>query len=204
MFFRSTIDLPSAWTRRCARASSVDEERSRSFAAWVASRKEAHRRRQTSITRSMSSWRSRKKAPKESSFASVETPQGGRSSSREIDCDTTTTGSRSNDTMSSRACRFRVDPSCCVWNSCARPIRRVVPRSFVCFTIADSLGRGESKGRCPDESLGVGEDTMSPVHPGYRDRLPFRFTGRIDRVEMHLEQTERTTEELIDRHLEDY
>ena len=60
-------------------------------------------------------------------------------------------------------------------------------------------------GRFGFESLDVGEDTMSPVYPGYRARLPFRFTGRIERVELHLgEAAERTTEELIERHLQDY
>ncbi len=60
-------------------------------------------------------------------------------------------------------------------------------------------------GRFGFESLDVGEDTMSPVYPGYRERLPFRFTGRIDRVDLHLgEAAERTTEELVERHLQDY
>jgi arylsulfatase A-like enzyme len=59
-------------------------------------------------------------------------------------------------------------------------------------------------GRFGFESLDIGEDTMSPVYPGYRDRLPFRFTGLIERVEFHLgEAAERTTEELIERHLQD-
>jgi arylsulfatase len=34
------------------------------------------------------------------------------------------------------------------------------------------------------ETMDVGEDTLSPVWPGYRDRLPFRFTGKIERVEL--------------------
>jgi len=60
-------------------------------------------------------------------------------------------------------------------------------------------------GRFGFESLDVGEDKMSPVYPGYRERLPFRFTGRIERVELHLgEAAERTTVELIERHLQDY
>ena len=60
-------------------------------------------------------------------------------------------------------------------------------------------------GRFGWESLDVGKDTMSPVYPGYRKRLPFRFTGRIDRVELHLgEAAEMTTEELAERHLQDY
>jgi arylsulfatase len=68
-------------------------------------------------------------------------------------------------------------------------------------------GRVEKQvpGRFGFESLDVGEDTMSPVYPGYRDRLPFGFTGRIERVELHLgEGAARTTQELVERHLEDY
>src|SRR5690606_13149355 len=71
------------------------------------------------------------------------------------------------------------------------------------------VGRGriekQVRGRFGFESLDVGEDTMSPVYPGYRARLPFGFTGRIERVELRLgEAAERTTEELVERHLQDY
>jgi arylsulfatase len=60
-------------------------------------------------------------------------------------------------------------------------------------------------GRFGFESLDLGEDTMSPVYPGYRERLPFRFTGRIERVELHLgEAAVWTTAELVERHLQDY
>ena len=60
-------------------------------------------------------------------------------------------------------------------------------------------------GRFGFESLDIGQDTRSPVYPGYRERLPFRFTGRIERVELHLGQsTEWSHEELIARHLQDY
>ncbi|NVB81824.1 MAG: arylsulfatase [Kofleriaceae bacterium] len=49
------------------------------------------------------------------------------------------------------------------------------------------------------ECLDVGEDTLSPVWGGYRDRLPFRFTGRIERVELELgEAAEMTTGEVIE------
>jgi hypothetical protein len=41
-----------------------------------------------------------------------------------------------------------------------------------------------------------------PGHDGYRDRLPFRFTGKIDRIEVKLgESAELTTAELIDEQL---
>ena len=71
------------------------------------------------------------------------------------------------------------------------------------------VGQGAIKKQVPGrfgfESLDIGEDTMSPVYPGYRERLPFRFTGRIKRVELHLgEAAEWTYNELIDRHLQDY
>ncbi|HKS72523.1 MAG TPA: arylsulfatase [Terriglobales bacterium] len=71
------------------------------------------------------------------------------------------------------------------------------------------VGQGRIEKQVPGkfgfESLDVGEDTMSPVYPGYRERLPFRFTGRIESVEFHLgEAATRTTEELVERHLQDY
>lgn len=68
-------------------------------------------------------------------------------------------------------------------------------------------GRVEKQvpGRFGFEGLDVGKDARSPVYPGYRERLPFSFTGRIERVELHLgEAAERTTEELLERHLQDY
>jgi arylsulfatase len=71
------------------------------------------------------------------------------------------------------------------------------------------VGRGRIERQVPGrfgwESLDIGQDTMSPVYPGYRERLPFRFTGRIERVELHLgEAADLTNEELIERHLQDY
>jgi arylsulfatase len=52
------------------------------------------------------------------------------------------------------------------------------------------------------ETLDVGEDTLSPVWPGYRSRLPFRFTGTIERVELALGEAAReTTQELLEEHL---
>jgi arylsulfatase len=60
-------------------------------------------------------------------------------------------------------------------------------------------------GRFGFESLDVGEDTMSPVYPGYRARLPFRFTGAVERIHLHFgEGAARTTEEVIAGHLQDY
>lgn len=52
------------------------------------------------------------------------------------------------------------------------------------------------------EGLDVGEDALSPVWPGYRDRLPFRFTGRIEQVRIQLgEAAELTTAELLEEHV---
>ncbi len=60
-------------------------------------------------------------------------------------------------------------------------------------------------GRFGFEGMDVGKDARSPVYPGYRDRLPFQFTGRIERIELQLgEAAARTTEELVARHLQDY
>ena len=51
--------------------------------------------------------------------------------------------------------------------------------------IAQGLVRRQVPGRF-SESLDVGEDKMSPVFAGYRDRLPFRFTGQLERIEVQL------------------
>jgi arylsulfatase len=71
--------------------------------------------------------------------------------------------------------------------------------------VAEARVGKQVPGRFGFESLDVGEDTMSPVFPGYRERLPFRFTGRIDRVVLRLGKgSERTTTELVERHFQDY
>jgi len=52
------------------------------------------------------------------------------------------------------------------------------------------------------ECIDVGRDSRSPVWPGYRSRLPFAFTGRIEVVRLELgEAAERTTAELVEEHL---
>lgn len=52
------------------------------------------------------------------------------------------------------------------------------------------------------ECIDVGRDSRSPVWPGYRSRLPFEFTGRIENVRLELgEAAVRTTAELIEEHL---
>ncbi len=49
------------------------------------------------------------------------------------------------------------------------------------------------------EGLDIGQDSLSPVWGGYRDRLPFHFTGRIERVHVELgEAAEMTAGELIE------
>lgn len=68
------------------------------------------------------------------------------------------------------------------------------------------VGQGRIARQVPgrfSETLDVGEDTLSPVYPGYRDRLPFRFTGRIEAVELALaEATELSTQALLEQHLQ--
>jgi hypothetical protein len=52
------------------------------------------------------------------------------------------------------------------------------------------------------ETLDIGQDSLSPVYPGYRDRLPYRFTGDIARVSFDFgKSAELTTGELLDEHL---
>jgi arylsulfatase A-like enzyme len=49
------------------------------------------------------------------------------------------------------------------------------------------------------ECFDVGQDSLSPVWGGYRDRLPFRFTGRLERVHLELgEAAERTAAERLE------
>lgn len=92
---------------------------------------------------------------------------------------------------------------------CQTPKAPGGPAVLRLFQDGRQVGQGRIEKQVPGrfgfESLDVGEDTMSPVYPGYRMRLPFRFTGRIERVELHLgEAAEWTHEELVERHLQDY
>jgi arylsulfatase len=85
---------------------------------------------------------------------------------------------------------------------CDDPHTRGGPATARLFCNEDLVGEGriehQVRGRF-GECLDVGEDTLSPVWGGYRDRLPFRFTGRIVRVELVLgEAAELTTGELIE------
>jgi arylsulfatase len=90
---------------------------------------------------------------------------------------------------------------------CEAPETRGGPAVARLFHGEHLVGQGRIEKQVPGrfgfESLDVGEDTMSPVYPGYRGRLPFRFTGRIDRVQLRLQAAERTAEELVERHLQD-
>jgi len=92
---------------------------------------------------------------------------------------------------------------------CKTPMMPGGPAAVRLFQNGHLIGQGQIDKQVPGrfgfESLDVGEDTMSPVYPGYRKQLPFRFTGRIDRIELHLgEAAEWTQEELVERHLLDY
>jgi arylsulfatase len=86
--------------------------------------------------------------------------------------------------------------------ACDDPRTRGAPATVRLFCNGDLVGEGriahQVRGRF-GECLDVGQDSLSPVWGGYRDRLPFRFTGRIMRVELELgEAAEVTTGELID------
>lgn len=52
------------------------------------------------------------------------------------------------------------------------------------------------------ECFDVGRDSLSPVYPGYRDRLPFAFTGGLERIHLALGlAAEVSTEELVEEHV---
>lgn len=89
--------------------------------------------------------------------------------------------------------------------ACQDPRQRGGPAEVRLFCDDRLVGQGRIAKQVPgrfSESLDVGEDKMSPVYDGYRDRLPFRFTGKLDRVEVKLgESAELTTAELIDEQL---
>jgi arylsulfatase A-like enzyme len=88
---------------------------------------------------------------------------------------------------------------------CEEPRRRGGPARVRLFCDDRLVGEGRIEKQVPgrfSESLDVGEDKMSPVFPGYRDRLPFRFTGKIDRIEVKLgEGAAVTAAELVEEEL---
>jgi arylsulfatase A-like enzyme len=88
---------------------------------------------------------------------------------------------------------------------CDDPCTRGAGAMVRLFCNGDLVGEGriahQVRGRF-GECLDVGEDTLSPVWGGYRDRLPFRFTGRIERVDLRLgDAPELTAEELLEEQL---
>jgi len=40
-----------------------------------------------------------------------------------------------------------------------------------------------------DETMDFGEDTGSPVVEDYADKMPFKFTGRLDKFVIHLDES---------------
>jgi arylsulfatase len=68
---------------------------------------------------------------------------------------------------------------------CDDPRTRGGPATLRLFCNERRIGEGriehQVRGRF-GECLDIGEDSLSPVYPGYRERLPFRFTGRIESV----------------------
>jgi arylsulfatase A-like enzyme len=86
--------------------------------------------------------------------------------------------------------------------TCDDPKTRGAPAMVRLLCNDELVGEGridhQVRGRF-GECLDVGEDTLSPVWPGYRARLPFRFTGRIERLDLLLgAASELTTGELIE------
>ena len=88
---------------------------------------------------------------------------------------------------------------------CDDPQKRGGPAEVRLFCNGALVAQGRIEKQVPgrfSESLDVGEDKMSPVYPGYRDRLPFAFTGKLLRIDVQLgEAAELTTGELIEEHL---
>jgi arylsulfatase len=79
---------------------------------------------------------------------------------------------------------------------CEDPGKRGGPAKVRLFCNDRPIGQGRIPKQVPgrfSESLDVGEDKMSPVYDGYRDRLPFRFTGKLDRVEVTLGESAALT-----------
>lgn len=85
--------------------------------------------------------------------------------------------------------------------SCETPDARGGPAHVRLFCNDALVGEGRIDRQVPGafgESLDVGQDSLSPVWPGYRDRLPFRFTGEIERVDFDIgEPIPRPVGELI-------
>lgn len=88
---------------------------------------------------------------------------------------------------------------------CDDPQKRGGPAEVRLFCNGRPVGQGRIDKQVPgrfSESLDVGEDKMSPVYPGYRERLPFRFTGKLERIDVQLgDSAEMTTRELLEEHL---
>lgn len=88
---------------------------------------------------------------------------------------------------------------------CDDPQNRGGPATVRLFCNGSPVGQGrldhQVRGRF-GECLDVGQDSLSPVWGGYRDRLPFRFTGHIERVELTIgEAAEMTTGEIIEEQI---
>lgn len=88
---------------------------------------------------------------------------------------------------------------------CEDPERRGGPADVSLFCDEQPVAHGRIDKQVPGrfgECLDVGEDTLAPVFAGYRDRLPFRFTGTIERVHVTLGAgVERTRAELLQEQL---
>lgn len=72
---------------------------------------------------------------------------------------------------------------------CDEPLTPGAPATVRLFHGEKLVGEGriaqQVRGRF-GECLDVGQDSLSPVYPGYRDRLPFVLTGELERVHLSL------------------
>jgi arylsulfatase A-like enzyme len=57
-----------------------------------------------------------------------------------------------------------------------------------------------------DESFDVGQDTGTPVIDDYDTKMPFQFTGTLERIQIHLNPSKLTPDQKteIDRHMKDF
>lgn len=89
--------------------------------------------------------------------------------------------------------------------ACDDPKVRGGPATVRLYCNGRKVGEGRIPRQIPgrvSETLDVGRDSLSPVCPEYRDRLPFAFTGRIGDVVMEFGEAARvTTAELLEEYV---
>lgn len=89
--------------------------------------------------------------------------------------------------------------------TCKNPQQRGGPAIVRLYCNGDLVGAGRIPRQIPgrvSETLDVGRDSLSPVCPEYRDKLPFEFNGKLGEVVMDLGEAARvTTRELVEEYL---